>query len=129
MTSQCTFRIYYRLFICAANDHFTVSYSPVRVLLLCSFMRSVLVDLLNNTVHCVITWYAVDTLCNNNCWVLFCCHQTEIAHKYICIYTKTTHFLLLFGECSLLLFYINIYKEAFCKWTSVAYMLVRLNSP
>lgn len=27
------------------------------------------------------------------CWVLFCCHQTEYIHKYICIYTKTPHFL------------------------------------
>lgn len=24
---------------------------------------------------------------------------------------------------------INIYKEAFCKWTSIAYMLVRMDSP
>lgn len=34
-------------------------------------------------------------LCNNDCWVLFCCHQTEFTHKYICIYTKNPHFVYL----------------------------------
>lgn len=130
-TSQCTLR-YITGYSFVLLMIISLSPTAYRVLILCSFMISLPVDLLINTVNCVITLYAVDTLCNNNCWVLFCCHQTEFTHKYICIYTKTTHFLLPFEECALLLFYIlyiNIYKEAFCKWTSIAYMLVRTNSP
>lgn len=67
------------------------------------------VDLLNN--NCPIILYAVDTLGNNHCWVLFYCHQTEFTHNYICIYTKTPHFLYVLKNvhCSCFISYISIY--------------------
>lgn len=65
------------------------------------------VDLLNN--KCVIILYAVDTLCNNNCRVMFCCHQTEFTHKYICIYTKHHIFFTFWRMCITLVLYL-IYK-------------------
>lgn len=66
-----------------------MSYMGVDTLL---FLISPPVDLLNNTVNNIITLYAVDTLCNIDDWGLFCCHQTDFTHKYICIYTKISHF-------------------------------------
>lgn len=95
----------------------------------CPSRAMILFSLLNNTVRRVL--YAVDTLCNDDCRVLFCYHQTEFTHKYICIYTKKTPpFLYLLKNVHYSCFIsINIYKEAFCKWTSIAYMLVRMDSP
>lgn len=70
------------------------------------------------------------------CWVclgvFFFCLPPNRNHTNISAYIQNTAVSFPFEECALLLFYIsyiNIYKEEFCKWTSIAYMLVRMNSP
>lgn len=115
---------------------FFVSHSPIWVMMFSSLMISLLVGLFNNTVICVFILYVVDTLYNNDCWIclgvgFFLPPNRNHTQIYLHIYKNTT-VSLPFEECALLLFYIsyiNIYKEAFCKWTSIAYMLVRMNSP
>lgn len=83
------------------------------------------VDLVNYTVTCVVIFYAVDTLCKNDFGCYFVATKQD-SHTHISAYIyENTTFPLPFEECALLLFYIlyiNIYKETFCKWTSIAYI-------
>lgn len=118
------FEIYGSHIICTA-DHVT-EYRPLHYYeLSCPSLG--LLSLLSNVLLFCMLWMQIVIVTVGCCFVT----TKQNSHKYsISTNIKNTFYFFTFWiMCiTLVLYLMNIYNDAFCKWTNIAYMLVRMSS-